>query len=154
VASTVITCEDCTAPYLTNRKNTKFCPTCRLLTDLKYVANTTRKCWLCKEPYAPITFKDPACGTCAYHPARPGIGPCAYCKAEGRYAVAGVMVCNNCIRDPQHRERLIKALVLKQHNRREQFADPEARITEIQRQQALAPKAAAPTADYADEPRI
>jgi hypothetical protein len=151
MAKITITCEGCTAPYLTSRKNTKYCPTCRLITDLKFIANTVRKCWLCKAPFAPIAFKDPACGECAYHPTRPGSGPCAYCQTEGRYAVAGVLVCNTCIRNPKLREKLIKALTLKQRARREQFADPEARITEIQRQQDLLPKAVAtpsPDDDY------
>lgn len=120
----VIQCQDCGHHEITNRKNTKRCGICRLLTNMLYVQNRTRKCWLCETPFAPIARDDRACGNCAPVFQSQPHGTCGACKNTGPLVLEGLALCMHCARDPKQRAGIVKSLRRKQEFRRENPDDP------------------------------
>lgn len=109
----IITCQDCSAPYKTIRKNTKFCGRCRLLKDLLYLRETTKECWLCKKEFAPLDTKDDACADCTYLAQGHGDAECVYCHETKLQVRADVPICHHCAREPgDKRKRVVRSLQL------------------------------------------
>lgn len=119
----IITCEDCKSQYSTRRANTKYCPICRWLRDLKFIGGRTRKCWLCDTEFAPLSSKSEMCGSCDDVPRRSHVaGECGFCKQEKPNLLHDDLhVCVSCALNPECRRTLVMALKKKQDAR---IADP------------------------------
>lgn len=117
-----IRCVTCNAPTPTTRKNTKYCVPCRLLKNVKFYANTTKKCWGCDGRFAPLHRNDVLCGTCDDAPPRSITGICSFCKNKTELYNDNVKLCLPCIKDPERRPTLLRSLMKKQRELKEQHA--------------------------------
>lgn len=108
----VATCEDCGNRTETNRKNMKYCHSCRLLRNCLWLAakQKTVDCMLCEQPFLPIERGTLVCGDCNFVEHYHGDTACVVCGETGPAVRSGVRVCWGCATDPTHRARLMKAL--------------------------------------------
>lgn len=125
MAERTITCEDCGAPYVTKRTNTKYCRLCRLLRNVLYLRDKTSVCIGCDKTYAPLLReKFAVCGDC--FPGSWGndaTGRCSFCDTDGvRLLDPDVAVCRDCAQNPDKRELFVKALLKKQAIRRREHS--------------------------------
>ena len=118
----VATCEDCGARTETNRKNMKYCHSCRLLRNCLWLATKQKPldCLLCEGPFLPIERGTVACGMCNIVEHYHGDCACVVCQSEGPAVRSGVPVCWGCATDPKVRPQLMKALATGQRTRRTQ----------------------------------
>lgn len=117
MATTIITCEECSRPYETPRTNTKYCARCRLTKDVIFIDDLTTKCWQCEKPFAPITRGEKTCGECCYQPKKHGEAECGFCKNTRKRVCADVACCHECARNPKLRGKLIASLRNSQRRR-------------------------------------
>ena len=117
-----IRCVICNAPTPTTRSNTKYCVPCRLLKNVKFFADQTKKCWGCDERFAPTARNDVLCGTCDDPPPRSSTGTCSFCKKEAQLYNAEVKLCLPCLKSPERRPKLLKSLMRKQREQKAQHA--------------------------------
>lgn len=118
MASTTITCAECTAPYETTRDNTKYCSRCRLTFDVIFIDAQTKKCWQCDEVFAPLERGQKTCGNCCYKPKKHGETECGFCKNTRPRVRADVACCHECANDPNNRGKLITSLRNSQRRRK------------------------------------
>lgn len=113
-----ITCADCGAKRSNAQyKNTRYCHACRMLRDLVFVEDSTRKCVSCSTVFAPVTRRDSLCGTCNYGSIY--TGACKFChEPDAELQRSGVAVCVKCVRDPKRRPTVVEGLKIGQRARR------------------------------------
>jgi hypothetical protein len=126
MATTIISCEECTEPYETTRPNTKFCSRCRLSKDVTFIDDHTVKCWQCEKVFAPIERGEKTCGECCYQPKKHGETTCVFCKNTRLRVRANVECCHECARNPKLRGKLIASLRNAQRRRRMEAINGQA----------------------------
>lgn len=113
----VIDCADCSHPYVTIRKNTKYCALCRLDRNLTFVGGAKGKCQRCGEKFAPLERQGKLCGPCSVrflNAQLAEIGRCIFCKSEDVKLLGhGIACCHQCSTDPQKRSNLHTKVVAK-----------------------------------------
>jgi hypothetical protein len=114
----IITCEACGNERMTRRGNTKYCRTCRLLANLKFLGDRTQKCIVCNEPFAPLQRNEDMCAACDRDPvAGNPEGHCGFCdKENARLVDEHINVCMECAKEPAKRKLLKGALQKKVNN--------------------------------------
>ena len=118
-------CVDCSAPATSKRANAKYCTICRLIRNVTFVADKTKPCWGCNKRFTPIDRNDVLCGTCDESGARGDTGTCSLCKAQAQLYGKEVSVCLACMKDPEKRPLLFRALKKKQLARRAEHGHAE-----------------------------
>ncbi len=120
---TTIACADCRAPRLAKIANTKYCHVCRLLRDAKFVGSTVTKCFVCDKTFARVVRRDTMCASCDDLRRSYNVdGTCGLCKQPGVLWRAEVAICVSCLRDPEKRGPMIRALQHKQRLQKEAHA--------------------------------
>lgn len=115
----IATCEDCGNRTETNRKNMKYCHSCRLLRNLMWLAKRpkTQECLACDREFQPIERGAVMCGMCDFVEHYHGVTPCVACGEVGPAVRSGVPVCWGCATDPAKRKDIMAALVRGQRAR-------------------------------------
>lgn len=129
-----ISCADCGEQRNGVPKNTRYCRACRLLRDIRFWATQTRQCRECRRAFAPLGRNDLHCSTCdpglVHKQIECGLGKWDRAPIEphsGAYLRGGVVVCATCLRAPDRRRWLIKALEAGQRFRQKENGHvPEA----------------------------
>lgn len=128
MARYLITCASCGTQAGAKRKDAEHCRSCRLLRVLTYAARGQWKratCRMCGERFIPMRRNDyTSCGSCQAaqkHHAPPTI-TCGICRQPG-HPTEGVNVCLACVKHPQRRKEVVKALKHGQAKRRKAHAE-------------------------------
>ena len=118
----VATCEDCGNRTETNRKNMKYCHSCRLLRNCLWLEKKQKEveCLLCDQPFLPIERGTQVCGMCDVVEHYHGDAACVACGETGPAVRSGVPVCWGCATDPKRRAKLMKALAAGRRTRQAQ----------------------------------
>lgn len=119
-------CEGCSAPATAKRRNAKYCTVCRLVKNVMFIKDNSKKCWLCESKFAPLERNDVFCGTCDEDAPRGNTGTCSLCQAEAQLYRDDISVCVPCMKDPEQRPLLLRALRKKQRARRKEHGHAEA----------------------------
>lgn len=114
-----ITCQACGAERRNVQyKTTRYCESCALLRDLEYLGERTYNCTAagCSLEFAPVRRGDRWCGECSFSNV---IGECVLCQsASVELHRQTIPVCLRCLRSPEQRAFLVKALRRGQRERR------------------------------------
>lgn len=111
-----IECSDCGTVRYTRYGNTKYCELCRLIRNIRFVGDRTRKCGVSGKEFAPIDRNQLVSLECDPY-ARPGhpTGTCGECDTENTDLLGNMMhICFKCADDIKRRGKLYSQLLLKQ----------------------------------------
>lgn len=117
-------CSKCGSQWWAARKNAHKCLVCRLIDDMTFIANKTKKCWRCNKEFLPINRNDVACAEHQSWKGVPDIGPCLVCKEPDSLPIhSDVKICGVCLRDPDPRKRA-RLLNVLEHRQKLDTANP------------------------------
>lgn len=111
-----LTCADCgSSEHEVSRSDAKYCPSCKLLRALLHASKKyrwPRKCRACDTPFLPLNPRDQShCGTCSSTYATTPAGHCLLCRDRSApLHHASVAVCVRCVKDPEQRSSIVRAL--------------------------------------------
>lgn len=120
----LIHCASCGAPRHAQAKNTRFCTTCRFLSDLNYwhSRGQSRECTSCGSEYRPFHSEHKLCHKCAYTlPEKRGV--CGFCNTDDAHLIHDHPVCFRCVQDPALRPRILRSLEERQRRQRDEHGD-------------------------------
>lgn len=109
-----IHCETCGAPRETSMPNTKYCTTCRLFKNIKFLGERTGTCVACNKKFALTERKAIICQECSAAAGDSRKGTCGVCKSENADLIwQDAAVCVRCMDDPTKRGPIVAGLVQK-----------------------------------------
>lgn len=115
-----INCKDCGAPRETKHRNTRYCHVCRLFRNLVFVSRRTAACVSCDGRFAPIKRDDQLCGFCDFLGETHRVtGKCGVCGQKTELVRREIRVCVPCLKAPDKRQLVIKALNKRRQEQRE-----------------------------------